>query len=364
MTTPTTALGIISGTSMDGIDVACVVTDGERVIKRGPGATFAYPDDVRRDLIALVQDPQRAEHGPIGDIEARVTDAHVAAVTQYLERYRTQIDAVDVLGFHGQTIIHRPERRFTRQLFDGAMAAQHLGIDVVCRFRDADVAAGGQGAPLVPLYHRALVRGAQLAEPIMVLNLGGVGNVTYIDGDTVIAFDTGPASALIDDWVRRHSNADYDAGGSIAASGRIDQAHLARLLGDPYFSTPAPKSLDRNHFHRLAGTVSGLSLADGAATLTAFTVAATAMAVRLVPRRPLRWLVAGGGRLNTTIMRGLADTLQVPVESVDALGWDGDQIEAECFGFLAARSLKGLPLSLPATTGVPYPMPGGVLFRA
>jgi anhydro-N-acetylmuramic acid kinase len=264
---------------------------------------------------------------------------------------------------HGQTILHRPERRFTRQLGRGARLAAALGIQVVSRFRHADVAAGGQGAPLAPLYHKALALGlpAGSTGALGVLNLGGVANVTWIDGDGIAAFDTGPASAMIDDWVRRHTGAPYDEGGRIAASGTIDRERLARLLTNPYFDRPPPKSLDRNDFPLDA--VEGLSLEDGAATLAAFTIESVAAARLHLATTPRRWLVTGGGRHNGTLMAGLRAALGVPVDPVEAAGWDGDSLEAQAFGFLAVRSLRGLPLSVPTTTGVPEPMTGGVLDR-
>lgn len=348
------ALGVMSGTSMDAIDVALLRTDGEAVIEAGPARAYPYSAALGADLRAIIADPRRAEHGDLAAIERAVTDAHVGAVEAFM---RETGAAVDLVGFHGQTVFHAPQRRFTRQLLDGAAAAAHLGRDVVYRFRHADVAAGGQGAPLVPLYHRALA--TELAQPLMVLNLGGVANVTYLDGETVLAFDTGPASALLDDFVMRRRGMVFDRDGALAASGRVDGAVLAHLLANPFFDSPPPKSLDRNDFHKRAEAVEQLSDADGAATLAAFTVAATARALEHVPRPPLRWLVTGGGRHNATFMRLFAKALGVPVEPVEAVGWDGDALEAQCFAWLAVRSLKGLPLSLPSTTGVPAPMPGG-----
>jgi anhydro-N-acetylmuramic acid kinase len=198
----------------------------------------------------------------------------------------------------------------------------------------------------------------------MVLNLGGVGNVTYIDGSVVIAFDTGPASALLDDFVLERLGQRFDKNGGLAASGTADALLVARLMKHPYFDRPAPKSLDRNDFHAWAAAVEGMGDADGAATLAAFTVASAADALRHVPKRPLRWLVTGGGRLNGHFMRSLGATLGVPVDPVEAVGWNGDYLEAQCFGYLALRSLRGLPLSLPTTTGVPAPMTGGELWKA
>lgn len=354
------AIGAISGTSMDGIDVSWVETDGGTVARTGPGITVAYTPELRQRLLNVLQDPKRAETDPLLDLEREVTSAHVAAVQRFLQTQAIEPSKVDVVGLHGQTVWHNPAARFTRQLLDGAQAAQAVGRPVVARFRHADVAAGGQGAPLVPLYHAALAR--DLPQPLMVLNWGGVGNVTYLDGDTIIAFDTGPASALLDDWVRMRTAAAFDADGALAASGKAESVRVQHWLAHPYFRQPAPKSLDRQEFHRLTADVAGLGDADGAATLADFTVMATVAALDHVPRAPVRWLVTGGGRRNGHLMRLLAEHLRVPVEPVEAVGWNGDHLEAQCFGYLAVRSLRGLPLSLPTTTGVPVPMPGGERF--
>lgn len=356
------AIGVISGTSMDGIDVALVESDGEASLRPGPGATYPYAPGLRRRLLAIAADAHAAEHDALSDEDEAVSDAHAGAIALFMEAQGLTTADVALVGLHGQTILHRPEKRFTRQLGSGARVAARLGIDTVDRFRHADVAAGGQGAPFAPLYHRALA--ARLERPLMVLNLGGVGNVTYIDDETTIAFDTGPASALLDDWVSRHTGAPYDADGAIAASGQVDRAVLAELMAHPYFALPAPKSLDRNDFHARARIVEKLGLVDGAATLAAFTVESVAASLDRVPRRPSRWLVTGGGRRNAFFMRELARRLAVAVEPVEAVGWDGDFIEAQCFGYLALRSVRGLPLSLPTTTGVPRPMTGGELHRA
>jgi anhydro-N-acetylmuramic acid kinase len=349
------AVGVISGTSMDGIDVALVETDGRDEVAPGPGGTYPYPHAVREQLLAVIADPATAESAPLTELEAAVTTAHGDAIAQFLAEQ--QIGAIDLIGFHGQTVFHRPQRRFTRQLGHGAAIARRFGVKTVSRFRHADVAAGGEGAPLVPLYHQALA--ARLPQPLMVLNLGGVGNVTFIDGETVIAFDTGPASAMIDDFVRRRRGVPFDADGAIAAAGAPDAALVARFAAHPYFARPAPKSLDRNDFHAAAAWVETLSDEVGAATLAEFTVAATVAALRHVPQPPVGWLVTGGGRHNRHLMNRFAAELGVPVEPVEAVGWNGDFLEAECFGYLAVRALEGLPLSLPTTTGVPRPMTGG-----
>jgi anhydro-N-acetylmuramic acid kinase len=356
-----TAIGVISGTSMDGIDVSLVSSDGREAVRAGAGTSYPYRPQTRAALQELIAAPERALSEPLTDLEAAVTQDHLAAVRSYLADQGLRAAAIDLVGLHGQTVYHRPQQRFTRQLIDGQAVADALGIPTVDRFRQADVAAGGEGAPFAPLYHRALAQG--LPQPLMVLNLGGVGNVTYIDGETVIAFDTGPASAILDDFVRRRRGRPYDQDGALAAGGRVDRSMVAAFMANPYFARPAPKSLDRNDFHRRAQIVEPLSDADGAATLAAFTIESVAAALDHVPRPPARWLVGGGGRLNRHIMDGLARRLGVPVEPVEAAGWDGDALEAQLFGYLAIRSLRGLPLSLPSTTGVPEPMPGGRLNR-
>jgi len=358
----TAAIGVMSGTSMDGVDVALLRSDGEMRVEPGPAATFPYPPSLGAALRATVADPAEAEK-PQPALERAVTDAHVAAVEALLARFAIARDEAALVGLHGQTILHRPHERRTRQLMDGRRAAKALGIDVVCDFRAADVAAGGEGAPLAPVYHAALA--AALPRPLMVLNLGGVGNVTYLGDDgAIVAFDTGPANALIDDFCRSRRGQPFDGDGRLAASGRVDGAILEALLRDPYFDRAPPKSLDRNHFSALAGLVDALDDADGAATLSAFTVAAAAGALKHVAKAPRLWLVAGGGRRNAFLMDRLAETLGVEVKPIEAIGADGDALEAQCFAYLAIRSRKGLPLSFPSTTGAPKPLSGGVFWPA
>jgi anhydro-N-acetylmuramic acid kinase len=344
---------------MDGIDVALVETDGHAVIRPGPGRTLPYPPELRRDLQSLLLDPSIAERDPLTALDARVTQAFADAISTFMDDAGIVPEVVDLIGLHGQTIYHRPERRFTRQLGQGSLLAGRLRIPVVDAFRQADVASGGHGAPFAPLYHAALA--TPLEKPVMVLNLGGVANVTYIDGDTILAFDTGPASALIDDLIQKRLGQAYDDGGRVAASGTVDRAVLACLMDNPYFTAAPPKSLDRQDFHVRAKIVEELAAPDAVATLAAFTIEATVAALAHLPASPRRWLVTGGGRRNLHLMRGLAERLGVPVDPVEHVGWNGDLLEAQCFGYLAVRSRIGLPLSLPTTTGVPHPMPGGII---
>lgn len=345
------AIGLMSGTSLDGVDAALIETDGVRVTATGAALTVPYPPAFRERVRGVLGD-----RGDVAGVARELTERHAEAVARLLAESGLAAADVSVVGFHGQTILHRPAERLTRQIGDGALLAGLTGIAVVDDFRTADVAAGGEGAPLVPLYHLALARG--LARPLAVLNIGGVANVTYIGADdALVAFDTGPGNALMDDWVLATTGRAFDADGGLARSGRVDAGVLARLLAHPYFARPVPKSLDRDELG--AREWAHLSPADGAATLLAFTIAAVAAAGRHFPAPPVRWLAAGGGRHNAALLDGLRQALGVPVDPVEAVGWDGDALEAQAFAFLAVRSLRGLPLSLPGTTGVPRPMPGG-----
>ncbi|MBF5096291.1 anhydro-N-acetylmuramic acid kinase [Azospirillum sp. INR13] len=361
-----TVVGLMSGTSMDGIDAALLRTDGRDRVEALSFLTIPYDDGFRARLRGCLG---RTDHGgPVAEVERELTDAHADAVRRLLDQAGVAPAEVELIGFHGHTIHHDPDRRITRQIGDGARLAAATGIAVVNDFRSADVAAGGQGAPLVPLFHRALAHG--LPRPLAVLNIGGVANVSWIGPETsesegeaeAVACDTGPGNALIDDWILRHGLGRFDAGGALAATGQVDGPALAALMAHPWFDRPAPKSLDRDAFD--PAPVAALSVADGAATLTAFTADSVARVVAHLPAPPVRWLVCGGGRHNATLMAMLADRLGVPVDSADLVGWDGDALEAQAFGYLAVRSRLGLPLSLPATTGVPAPQCGGVFHPA
>ncbi len=351
------AIGLMSGTSLDGVDAAVVETDGEQVFGRGPLLTLAYDPVLRADLRRLLDvAPSLPPNDPfLVDCTRRLTERHAEAVVALGV-------TAEIVGFHGQTILHDPARRRTWQIGDARMLANATGLPVAYDFRSADVAAGGQGAPFAPLIHAAVA--AALDKPVCVLNLGGVANLTLVGADgELLACDTGPASGPLDDWVSRHTGAAFDAGGALALSGRVDPAVLGNLLADSYFDKPAPKSLDRLHFARniAESGLDHLTLADGAATLVAWIAAAVARTP--LPVTPRRWLVTGGGRHNAAIMAALRAELDAPVEPVEAVGWDGDALEAQCFALLAVRMLRQLPLSFPGTTGVPRPMPGGKIVR-
>ncbi|MCE2510709.1 MAG: anhydro-N-acetylmuramic acid kinase [Alphaproteobacteria bacterium] len=351
------ALGLMSGTSMDGIDAALVCTDGERVETLGPTATRPYTPAFREKLRRLL-----GKKKPAPKIVRELTELHAEAVKGLLADSALKAADIAAIGFHGHTILHEPERRCTVQIGDGALLAKLTGIDVVSDFRSADLAAGGEGAPLAPLYH--LARTAELERPLAVLNLGGVANVTWIgEGNALLAFDTGPGNALLDDWVAATTDAAYDRGGQLARQGKVNETVLNDLLENPYFWQRPPKSLDRNAF--ATDRLEGLSPEDGAATLTAFTAATVALAAeRHFPSPVERWLVTGGGRRNPVLMADLRHDLNAEVVPVEFVGWNGDSLEAEAFAYLAVRSLRRLPLTLPATTGVQMPMSGGVFYPA
>jgi anhydro-N-acetylmuramic acid kinase len=356
-------IGLMSGTSLDGVDAAFLETDGLDVVRPGPGLTIAYDAQTRALLRAALDDARGVAEGApvpqsIREAERLLTEKHAEAVTALVAK----AGPASLVGFHGQTILHRPERRWTWQIGDGALLARLTGIDVVNDFRSADVKAGGQGAPLVPLYHAALARNSPLARPLAVVNIGGVGNVTYIDGDFVLAFDTGPGNAPIDDWMQRHTTTPVDLNGDFARTGKVDDAALSVMLANPFFDRLPPKSLDRMDFGMAA--VEGLSPADGAATLTAFTAASIARAREHFPKAPETWIICGGGRHNQTLMSMLQARINAQVLKAEGAHWDGDALEAEAFAYLAVRSRLGLPLSLPTTTGVPQPMTGGRYWKA
>lgn len=355
------AVGLMSGTSLDGVDAALIETDGEGHVRPIAFRSDPYSEAARatlRDAAALALTYDRPRQSPaIVEAEGLVTRRHLLAVRQLLAEAKVAAKDVAVIGFHGQTIAHRPDRGWTWQIGDGAAMAAALDIAVVDDLRQADVAAGGQGAPLLPVYHRALT--AALPRPVAVLNLGGVGNITWIgEGDAILAFDTGPANALVDDWVLAETGERFDAGGELAATGRVDATILDTLLDHPFFDAPPPKSLDRGDF--TAQPARGLSAADGAATLTAFTAQSVELGLRQLPSRPQRLIVAGGGRHNATLMRMIGEACGIMPEPIEALGWNGDATEAEGFAYMAVRSLAGLPISFPGTTGVPAAMTGGV----
>ncbi len=351
-------IGLMSGTSLDGIDVALVKTDGETIEELGNFQSYPFDEGFRDRVQASF-----GKSGGFGDLEKEITNRHIQAVERFLQAEGISRGDVELVGFHGQTVFHEPENGLTIQLGDGAEMARAVGIDVVNDLRTADVKAGGQGAPLVPIFHAALTKDMQ--RPLAVLNLGGVGNVTWIgEDDELLAFDTGPANALVDDWVKRHTGKPFDENGEIASAGEIDDAAVNSFMTHPYFAQPVPKSLDRDEFKKFAfDLVDDLSLEDGAATLTAFSVAAVMRAQDFFPELAEAWIVCGGGRLNKSMMSAFNAYLYGVVMSAEQVGWNGDAIEAQAFAYLAARAERGLPITFPGTTGVGEALSGGKMHK-
>jgi len=360
----------MSGTSLDGIDMAVLETDGHQIARFGPSGEAPLPDDVRALVLAAIEAGRSWARGTpepavFAQAEAAITEAHVLAAVDFLKSHGLGFKDLDLLGFHGQTILHEPPTAAgpgrTRQLGDGPLMAALTGVRTAFDFRSADVAAGGQGAPLVPVYHAALSQAAlDLTPPLAIVNIGGVANVTLVGRDGALhAFDTGPGNGPLDQWVSGLGLGRFDRDGALSASGQIDTALLDQMLGHPFFATHGPKSLDRYDFN--ADAVAGLSAADGAATLAALVVRSIGLALSRAPEPLTGVIVCGGGRHNRAIMAGLSEQLSVPVLGAEQAGWNGDAIEAQAFAYLAARTLKGLAISFPGTTGVLRPMTGGRL---
>lgn len=361
-------LGFMSGTSLDAVDMAILETDGETLGGFGPaGGRKLTPQTravVEAAIIAAKTWPRGApEPAVFAEAAQAVALEHIAAAEGFLATHGVAPSSLDLIGFHGQTVLHeRPTRQRpgrTVQLGDGRLIARTLGVPVAFDFRTADVKAGGEGAPLAPIYHAARARASGLERPVAILNLGGVANITLIPANEaeMTAFDTGPANGMIDQWMQMKTGLRFDADGAQARAGAFDEAALRELLEHPYFALSGPKSLDRYDFP--LEVVEHLSVADGAATLTAFSAAAVGLAVRACSPQPTTLVVCGGGRHNPTLMDAIRACVECPVLGAEAVGWRGDAIEAEAFAYLAARTLRGLPISFPGTTGVAHPMTGG-----
>lgn len=355
------ALGAMSGTSLDGVDAALVLTDGERILEFGDRAYRPYDDAERAVLRAALG------HWPGTPEAAQAAEVVETAHAELLSRFR----GAEIVGMHGQTLAHDPRGRGTHQAGSGAILAEVLGLPVVWDFRTADVQMGGQGAPLAPFFHFACAKWAGLDRPVAFLNLGGVGNLTWVDPrhgapeepGACLAFDTGPANAPVNDLVFRRLGLAQDEGGALAAAGQADDRILQRFLAHPYFFKMPPKSLDRNDFRQLVEDVAGLADADAAATLTQAAAAAVARGAEHFPTPVARILASGGGRHNATLMEALRTRLSAAVDPVESLGLDGDMLEAQAFAFLAVRVARRLPTSCPSTTGVAASVGGGQISR-
>lgn len=364
------AIGLMSGTSMDGIDAAMIYTDGETVDRLGPSLTVSYSPEIRaqiKECLAIAAKTHDRSNPPeeIRLLERQLTDMHYKAVEELLSLTHLEHNQIDVIGFHGHTVTHRPDKGWSWQIGDGGRLAGRSDIKVVNDFRSNDLAHGGEGAPLVPIYHRALLKRERRHNTVAIINLGGVGNVTWIDfsddeeNPAILAFDTGPANAILDDWAEVHTGIPCDKDGALAARGIAHTEVISQLMNSPYFDEVPPKSLDRDDFN--VQSARGLSAEDGAATLTDFVVESVVAAQSHFPKPVEAWYVCGGGCHNKTLMRRLRAHTSVMIDPVEVLGWRGDALEAEAFAFLAVRRLLNLPASLPSITGVDEPCIGGVI---
>ncbi len=366
------ALGLMSGTSCDGVDAALLRTDGAGMVEPLSSHFRAYDEQEQALLRRALEDGQglddsKARPGCLKEAEMLVTKAHEEAVAQLLADLPDELQHPDVIGFHGQTVWHDPDAGLTVQIGDAQELAQKTGLPVVAQFRQADVAAGGQGAPLVPIYHQALRAKDVLPLPCAVLNIGGVANVTWIDeSGELLAFDTGPGNALLNDLMSSRIGRLMDEDGRIAAAGQVDYLALITMMANPYFQKLAPKSLDRNAFD--TSPVEQMPIEDAAATLMAFTTETICLGLEQAEQRAGKAakmvVVCGGGQNNPAMMTQLAGALECPVKLARDLGWDGDALEAQAFAYLAVRHLKDMPLTYPGTTGVSAPMKGGELFSS
>jgi anhydro-N-acetylmuramic acid kinase len=356
---PIWVTGLMSGTSLDGVDAACVLTDGMDILEFGPSCYQPYTPE-ERDILRSALGKWPLDPG-LDAATTLVKDVHYKALQQ--------LPKADLIGFHGQTLAHEPQYGRTHQLGDGAGLARLVGVPVVWNFRLEDVACGGQGAPLAPIYHWAMVRYAKISAPVAVVNLGGIGNLTLVDPKQppemgILAFDTGPANAPLNDYMTFKMGLAYDDCGSLAAQGCPDFTILDQFLRDNYFVQAVPKSLDRGDFPYIAGLVADLSAQDAAATLTAIIVAGVVAALDHMPVLPQQMWITGGGRKNCELMRLLKVALPMTVHDIDYMGFDGDMVEAQAFAYLAARVARGFPTSFPRTTGVSQPLYGGTISPA
>ena len=367
-----TAIGLMSGTSLDAVDAALIETDGEQFVRPMGFVSLPYDEQTRAEIRACYGIKDRRDE-KVKKAEVIVAMEHAKAVKALLKKTGRDAGGIDLIGFHGQTIFHAPKDKVTIQIGDAALLARECGIDVVADFRSNDVQAGGEGAPLAPLYHWARAHSVLKDFPVVVLNIGGVSNVTWLGAgaDEIMAFDCGPGNALMDDWAQRHTGQRYDVDGKLAASGRAHDELLNEWFKHPYFFRTPPKSMDRDQWDiaglgKLSAELNSISSADGAATFLKFTAEAIVRSAAFMPQVPKHWYACGGGRHNKALMKYLGARLAKEglgkLHSVDDLGWDGDATEAECFAYLGVRSKLGLFLSLPTTTNAPEPLTGGEFY--
>ena len=359
------AIGAMTGTSMDAVDLAYLETDGRKNLRFGPSASYPFSNADRALLRRAVEEARNLRNrderpGALAEAEELITRRHVEAIASFLKQFGLSAAAIDLIGFHGQTVLHRPDESLTVQIGDGALLARTIGIDVAYDLRAADIASGGQGAPLVPAFHSALAESSGVAAPMLFVNIGGIANMTYVAPDAdPLACDTGPGNALIDDLMLARRGLAMDENGETALAGKVDEAALAALMAHDYFAQKPPKSLDRNAFS--AAPVKALDTEDAAATLVAFTARSIVAHLDFLPEPPAMIVLCGGGAHNPALQKAIAERAPCPLRKAEDFGWDSQAIEAQAFAYLGVRVAKGLPLTFPGTTGVAAPMTGGKL---
>ena len=357
------SLGLMSGTSQDGIDVGIIETNGDKIYDIGPSLSFPYSDIFRKKLRKIINNAVNSSlPSNNNQVSVELSQLHIKAIGKLIDSLSldNKYKNPDIIGFHGHTIIHLPEKSLTQQIGDSKYIANKLNIPVVGDFRLNDVLNGGQGAPLVPIFHKAMIQNE--ISPIAIINIGGISNITWIDNSNnkLIAFDMGPGNCLLDDWVVKHTDEKYDRDGIFSYSGIVNDKWVSKMMKNNFFLKLYPKSIDRSYF--TSRGLSTLNFEDGAATLISLTVKSILAGINQCPRLPKYIYLSGGGRKNKTLIRELKKNCSCEILMIDEIDWDGDMLEANAFAFLAVRTLKGFPLTYPQTTGVRTPMLGGKVF--
>jgi len=374
-----TAIGLMSGTSMDGVDASLIRSNGIDEFTNILDKYYEYDDSLHQELIdlrnlILVDEDLRKYSNRLSELEREITIFHSKVVNEISLKYN---DEIDFIGFHGQTIFHNPEKKITKQLGEGNLLSQIVNKRVIYDFRQKDLKNNGQGAPLTPIFHHLLSQNInkkyKIEFPVCFINIGGISNITKISKKNEVleenleAFDSGPGNCLIDEWIRKNSNKNFDLGGSIAKSGKINQLILNQII-DNFKIESYEKSLDIKDFD--ISFARGLSLEDGCATITNFTAYLIAKGIEhsnLNGTKPIKYLICGGGRKNSFLIQNIKDYLSnnknISLDIIDKYSYDGDYVESQAFGYLAIRSFLNLPISFPKTTGCKTPTVGGKLVK-
>jgi len=359
------SLGLMSGTSMDGVDASIIKSDGEKFIEIIDDFYLKYDDQIKLKLKRIIdlcssKDQFFKISKDIQDIEKKITLYHVRACKLIIKKNKNI--RLDLIGFHGQTILHKPKKGYSIQIGDSQLLSKLTNTSVISNFRENDISNGGQGAPLAPIYHKLILNKIKATLPSAIINIGGISNITYFENDNkLVGFDTGPGNYLIDKWVQSQKNIQFDKDGLIAKSGKVSEKLLKKILSNRYYKKKPPKSLDVKDFN--FKNFNKISLEDGAATLSMLTVKSIGNAINNFAKYPNKILLSGGGRKNKFITNNIKKILKCPVCLIDDYNFNGDFIESQTFAFLAIRSYLKKNITYPTTTGVKNPSSGGLLFK-